>query len=131
MKVTVLSLPQENGALVKIYVTLSRFPQANLFLAKIIVLDFTGVCCDSIVRPDRVTSEKAEISFRASPEIRVLGCISQPFRSRKHPYLYPTEQNLVYVQTIQLILSQSTETLFTYARHHTARVQLATWVADI
>ena len=85
MKVTVLSLPQENGALVKIYATLSRFPQANLFLAKIIVLDFTGVCCDSIVRPDRVTSEKAEISFRASPEIRVLGCISSTIPVKETP----------------------------------------------
>ena len=27
----------------------------NLFLAKIIMLDFTGVCFDAIVHPDRVT----------------------------------------------------------------------------
>ena len=68
LKVTVRSLPKENGVPVKINVILLRFPQANLFLAKIIVLDFTGVCFDAIVRPDRVTSEKAEASLTESPE---------------------------------------------------------------
>ena len=68
MKVTVPSLPKENGVPVKINVTLLRFPQTNLFLAKIIVLDFTGVCFDAIVRPDCVTSEKAETSVTESPE---------------------------------------------------------------
>ena len=68
MKVTVPSLPKENGVLVKIKVILERFPEANLLLAKIIVLDFTGVCFDAIVRPDRVTSEKAETSATESPE---------------------------------------------------------------
>ena len=43
IKVTVPSLPKENGVPVKISVILFRFPQANFFLAKIIVLDFTGV----------------------------------------------------------------------------------------
>ena len=47
----------------KINVILLRFPQA-----KIIVLDFTGVCFDAIVRPDRVTSGKAEASVTESPE---------------------------------------------------------------
>ena len=68
MKVTVRSLPKKNGVLVKINVILLRFPQANLFLVKLIVLDFTGVCFDAIVRPDRVTQEKAEASVRESPE---------------------------------------------------------------
>ena len=44
--------------MIKINVILFRFPQANLVLAKIIMLDFTGVCFDVIVRPDHVTSEK-------------------------------------------------------------------------
>ena len=69
MKVTVPSLPKENGVPVKINVILFRFPQVNLFLAKIIVLDFIGVCFDAIVRPDRVTSEKAATSAQ---KIRVL-----------------------------------------------------------
>ena len=43
MKVTVPSLPKENGVLVKINVIELR-SQVNLFLAKMIVLDFTGVC---------------------------------------------------------------------------------------
>ena len=43
---------------------LLRFPQANLFLAKVIVLVFTGVCFDAIVRPDRFTSEKVATSAR-------------------------------------------------------------------
>ena len=43
MKVTVPSLPKENGVPVKINVILFSCPQANLFLGKIIVLDFTGV----------------------------------------------------------------------------------------
>ena len=34
------------------------------------MLDFTGVCFDAIVRPDRVTSEKAATSAQ---KIRVLG----------------------------------------------------------
>ena len=68
MKVTVPSLPKENGVPVKINVILLRFPQANLLLAKIILLAFTGVCLDAIVRPDRVTSEKAETSVIESPE---------------------------------------------------------------
>ena len=66
--ITVPSLPKENGVPVKINVILLRFPQANLFLAKIIVLDFTGVSFDVIVRPDRVTSERAEMSLTESPE---------------------------------------------------------------
>ena len=37
MKVAVPSLPKENGVPVKINVILLRFPQAYLFLAKIIV----------------------------------------------------------------------------------------------
>ena len=68
MKITVPSLPKENGVPVKTNVILLRFPQANLFLAKIIVLDSTGVCFDAIVPPDRVTSEKAETSVTESPE---------------------------------------------------------------
>ena len=68
MKITVPSLLKENGVPVKIKVILLIFPQANLFLAKIIVLDFRGVCFDAIVRPDRVTSEKAETSVTESPE---------------------------------------------------------------
>ena len=74
--ITVPSLPEENGVPVKINVILLRFPQANLFLAKIIVLHFTGACFDAIVRPDRVTSERAETSVTESPEnkgIRVEG----------------------------------------------------------
>ena len=47
MKVTVPSLPKENGVPVKISVTELRSRQAKLFLAKII----TGVCFDAIVRP--------------------------------------------------------------------------------
>ena len=43
VKVTVPSLLKENGVPVEINVILVRFPEANLFLAKIIVLDFTGV----------------------------------------------------------------------------------------
>ena len=66
--ITVPSLPKENGVPVKINVILLRFPQADLFLAKIIVLDFTGACFDAIVRPDRVTSERAETSVTESPE---------------------------------------------------------------
>ena len=54
----------------KINVILFRFPQANLFLAKIIVLDFTGVCFNAIMRPDHATSEKAATSAQ---KIRVLG----------------------------------------------------------
>ena len=65
--ITVPSLPKENGVPVKINVVLLRFPQANLFLAKIIVLDFTGACFDAIVRADRVTSERAETSVTESP----------------------------------------------------------------
>ena len=57
MKVTLPSLPKENGVPVKINVILLRFPQANLFLAKIIVLAFRCV-----FRRDHVTSEKAETS---------------------------------------------------------------------
>ena len=68
MKVAVPSLPKETGVPVKINVILLRFPKANLFLAKIIVLDFTGVCFDAIVRPDRATREKAETSVTESPE---------------------------------------------------------------
>ena len=45
MKVTVPSLPKENGVLVKISIIDLRSRQAKLILAKIIiVLDFTGVC---------------------------------------------------------------------------------------
>ena len=68
--ITEPSLPKENGVPVKINVILLRFPQANLFLAKIIALDFTGACFDAIVRPDRVyfTSERAETSVTESPE---------------------------------------------------------------
>ena len=47
MKVTVPSLPKENGVPVKINVILLRFPQANLVLAKVIMLAFTGVCFDA------------------------------------------------------------------------------------
>ena len=51
MRVTVRSLPKKNGVPVKINVILLRFPQANLFLAKIILLDFTGVFrCDRAPR---------------------------------------------------------------------------------
>ena len=49
MKVTVPSIPKENSVPVKINVILLRFPQANLFLIKRTVLDFTGVCFDAIV----------------------------------------------------------------------------------
>ena len=42
MKVTVPSLPKENGVPVKINVILLRLTQANLFLAKRIVLDFNA-----------------------------------------------------------------------------------------
>ena len=56
MKVTVPSLPKENGVPVKINVISLRFLQAKSFLAKIIMLDFTGVCFDAMVCPDRVTS---------------------------------------------------------------------------
>ena len=70
--ITIPTLPKENGVPVKINLILLRFPQANLFLAKIIVLDFTGACFDAIVRPDRgpdrVTSERAETSVTESPE---------------------------------------------------------------
>ena len=72
LKVTVPSLPNENGVPVKINVILLRFPQANLFLAKIIVLAFTGVCFDVIVRPGRVTSEKAETFVTENPENKVI-----------------------------------------------------------
>ena len=72
VKVTVPSQPKENGVPVKINILL-RFPQANLFLAKIIVVDFTGVCFDAIVRPDRVTSEKTETSVTESLENKVSG----------------------------------------------------------
>ena len=75
MKATIPSLPKKNGVPVKINVILLRFPQAKLFLAKIIVLDFTGVCFDASVRPGHVTSEKTETSVTKSPEnqkIRVL-----------------------------------------------------------
>ena len=70
VKVTVPTLPKEGGVPVKTNVILLRFPLANLFLAKIIVLDFTAasVCLDPIVRPDRVTSERAETSVTESPE---------------------------------------------------------------
>ena len=51
MKVTVPSLPKENGVSVKINVIAMRSLQAKLFLAKITVLDFTGVCFDANVRP--------------------------------------------------------------------------------
>ena len=54
MKVTVASVQKENGVPVKTNIISLRFPQKNLFLAKIIVLDFTGVCFDAIVRPDPV-----------------------------------------------------------------------------
>ena len=67
MKVTVLSLPKENGVLVKINVIELICPQINLFLAKMIVLDFTGVCFDAIMHPYRVTSKKAETSVTESP----------------------------------------------------------------
>ena len=66
--ITVPSIPKENGVPVKINVILLRFPQANLFLSKIIVFDFTGACFDAIVRPDRVISERAETSVTESPE---------------------------------------------------------------
>ena len=67
IKVTVPSLPKENGLPVKINVILLRFPQAKLFLAKIIVLDFTGVFRRDGV-PSRVTSEKAETFVTESPD---------------------------------------------------------------
>ena len=70
--ITVPSLPKENGVPVKINAILLRFPQANLFLAKIIVLDFTGACFDAIVLPDRVTSERAETPVTESPENKVV-----------------------------------------------------------
>ena len=57
----------ENGVLVKINVIELRSPQVNLFLAKMIVLDFTGVCFDAIMQPDRVTSKKAETSVTENP----------------------------------------------------------------
>ena len=41
-------------------------PQVNLFLAKMIVLDFTGVCFDAIMHPYRVTSKKAKTSVTKS-----------------------------------------------------------------
>ena len=66
--ITVPGLPKENGVPVKLNVILLRFPQANLFLAKIIVLDLTGACFDAIVHPDRVTSERAETSVTETPE---------------------------------------------------------------
>ena len=74
----------------KINVILLRFSQANLFLANIIVLDFAGVCFDVIVRPDRVTSEKAETSVTESLEnkgIRVER-YSHKYSSvaKNHPY---------------------------------------------
>ena len=65
--ITVPSLPKENGVPVKINVIELRSPQANLFLAKMIVLDFTGVCFNAIMHPDRVTSIKAEMSVTESP----------------------------------------------------------------
>ena len=38
------------------------------------MLDFTGACFDAIARPDRVTSERAEMSVTESPENKgVLG----------------------------------------------------------
>ena len=67
MKVTVPSLPKENGVLVKINVIELLSLQVNLFLAKMIVLDFTGVCFDAIMHPYRVTSKKAETSVTESP----------------------------------------------------------------
>ena len=66
--ITVPGLPKENGVPVKLNVILLRFPPANLFLAKIIVLDLTGACFDAIMRPDRVTSERAETSVTETPE---------------------------------------------------------------
>ena len=73
--ITVPSLPKENGVPVKINVILLRFPEANLFLAKIMVLDFTGACFDAIVRPDRVTSEIKELKrlSQKAQKIRELG----------------------------------------------------------
>ena len=47
MKVTIPSLPKENGVQVKISVIQLRSRQAKLFLAKIIVLVFTGECCST------------------------------------------------------------------------------------
>ena len=72
MKVTVPSLPKENGVPVKIDVILLRFPQANLFLAKIKRFGFHRCFFDAMVRPDCVTSEKAETSV-TERKIRVLG----------------------------------------------------------
>ena len=86
-------MPKENGVPVKINVILLKFPQANLFLAKIIGLDFAGVCFEAIVRPDRVTSEKAETSVTESPEnkgIRVERYSHKySFVAKIHHYLKP------------------------------------------
>ena len=65
----------------KINIILLRFPQANLFLAKIIVLDFTDVCFDAIVRPDHVISEKAETSVTESPK-------NKGIRVERHSHKY-------------------------------------------
>ena len=50
MHVTVRSLPKENGVPVKINVIQFRSREANFTFGKI-MLDFTGVCFDAIVRP--------------------------------------------------------------------------------
>ena len=60
MKVNVPSLPKENGVPVKVNVILLRFLQANLFLAKKIVLDFTGVFQRDRAHRSDQTSKKAE-----------------------------------------------------------------------
>ena len=70
MKVTVPSLPKENGVQVKISVIQLRSRQAKLFLAKIIVLDFTVECFStrSCAQWNTITSEKAETSVTEIPE---------------------------------------------------------------
>ena len=73
--ITVPNLPQENGVPVKINVILLRFPQANLFLAKIIVLDFTGACFDATRSCSQIVLPVKKLK-RLSPKaqkIRVLG----------------------------------------------------------
>ena len=63
MKVTIPSLPKENGVTVKINVIELRSPQASFNWQLI-----SRVCFDAIVRPIWNTSGKAETSVTESPE---------------------------------------------------------------
>lgn len=75
MKVTVPSLPKENGVPVKITVTVIelRSPQEKVFLAKIIMLDFTGECFKNRIVVEYQGVKKLKRLSQKTQKIRAFG----------------------------------------------------------